>query len=509
MSKANFSTQSGDTINTVDTSNDLWKNSANALKNSVLEKDEKAFNDAVKAIKTGAIRFNSFITNEEAMILQGLKNTLGIKLFNQEALNFKKFMSAYSSTAGKKLYSANLESIKKSDGIIVVGSRIVTDNPAVHEVIASASSDNDARVLYMHPLEDSVMLKLTTQFVKYEVGTEEGVMALIAKTLLEGQDLSAEQKSFFSELDEGYVEAESNVGEDEMQELSAQFAKTKNQVLILGADLIAHDKAENIARLAGMIENYTTFKVMIVSPSTNTLGASLICDLDEDNQDVACVGYNTQGDFILSSLGEGDLDMPSFNQQEGTFTNINKCVVSTGTALPYNGYVLNDLALVLGAKIKNTTDYTAQLPKYAGFKSIKFDELEVGNEDKNTRGYELEIGECNIHGVLTEVDSLPEFNGTVLYNCNPLHQFSANTHQAHHVDDEACLLGSKQFSVAAKLQDGDSVEFSFAGTRQSRVFKVDSDLKGTVALNPSFDLGLASISSMYRYEAVKILKMGS
>ncbi|PHR59611.1 MAG: ferredoxin [Arcobacter sp.] len=479
--------------------------------NAVFEKDEKAFDEAIAAIKSGAIRFNSTITNEEAMILQRLKEKLGIKLFNQEALNFQKFMSAYSTTSGTKLYSATLESIKKSDGIIIIGSRIVTDNPGVRYAITTAARHNGARVAYMHPLEDSYMKNTATQFVKYEVGTEEGVLALVAKALLEGKDLPVELTSFFDSLDEGYLEAESNVGEDEMKLLSKQFIRTKKQTLILGADLISHAKAENIARIAGMIEKHTNFKVMIVSPSTNTLGVSLICDLDEDKNNTYSVGYNTKGDFILSSLGNAKLDMPALNQQEGTFTNIDKRVVPTNVALPYNGYVLNDLAMALGVKAKYTIDYTAELPEAKGFKNVKFDDLEVryGSEVLDTRGYELEMGVCNVKGAIDAVNSLPEFNGTVLYNCNPVLQFNANTNMAHQLDEEACLLGSEQFAIAAKLQDGDKVEFSLANVKQNRTFKIDADLKGTVALNPSYDLGLDATTSSYRYETVKISKMGS
>ncbi len=481
------------------------------FENRIFEKDEVAFNEAVKAIKSGAIRFTSTITNEEAMILQGLKKSLGVKLYNQEALNFQKFIAAYSSTSGNALYTATLDSIKKSDGIVIIGSRIVTDNPAVRYAMTTAARHNGARIAYMHPIEDTYMKNTATQFVKYEVGTEEGVMALLAKTLLAGCELDAQTASFFESLDEGYLEAESNVGADEMKLLSKHFTRTKKRTLILGADLIAHDKAENIARIAGVIERNTDFKVMIVSPSTNTLGVSLICDLDNDKHDTYAVGYNTKGDFILSSYGDGQLDMPSLNQQEGTFTNIDKRVVPTNVALGYNGYVLNDLSNALGLKAENTIDYTARLPKEAGFSGMEFDALEAryANEVKDTRGYELENKTVAIDGVLSAVDTLPEFNGSVLYNCNPVLQFTPNTNKAHQLDDEACLLGSEQFAIAAQLTDGESVEFSFGKTKQTRTFRIDHELKGTVALNPSFDLGLEAVSSLYRYQAVKISKVRS
>lgn len=481
------------------------------FENHVFDKDKEAFDEAVAALQSGAVRFNSVITNEEAMILQRIKEKTGIKLFNQEALNFKKFMKAYASTSGNALYTATLDDIRKSDGIIVIGSRVATDNPAVRYAITTASRHNGARISYMHPIEDKLMKNTATQFVKYEVGTEEGVMALVAKALLEGKDLDSQTKAFFDALDQGYLEAESNVGDDEMASLKKSLVRTKKRTLILGADLIAHAKAENIARLAGLIEKNTDFKVMMVSPSTNTLGVSLICDLDEDDKTIASVGYNAEGTFTLSSLGEGKLDMPSLNQQEGTFTNIDKRVVPTNVALPYNGYVLNDLANALGLEAKNTIDYTVKLPVSAGFQAVDFDDLEAryANEVKDTRGYELTNNSVAAEGTLSEVNELPEFNGTVVYTCNPVLQFTPNTQKAHQLDDEACLLGSEQFAIAAKLEDGDSVEFSFADTKQSRIFKIDAELKGTIALNPDYDLSLAAMSSSYRYEVVQISKVRS
>ncbi len=479
--------------------------------NKIFDKDKEAFNEAVAAIKSGAIRFSSMITNEEAMILQRLKEKLGIKLFNQEALKFKKFLNAYASTSGNALYSATLDDIRNSDGIIMIGSRITTDNPAVRYAMTSASRHNGARISYMHPMEDALMKNTATQFVKYEVGTEEGVMALVAKSLLEGKELDDNAKAFFGALDEGYLEAESNVGDDEMATLRKSLVRTKRRTLILGADLIAHDKAENIARIAGLIEKYTDFKVMIVSPSTNTLGVSLICDLDIDKNDTYAVGYNTKGDFTLSSFGNGKLDMPSLNQQEGTFTSIDKRVIPTNVALPYNGYVLNDLANALGVNAEYTIDYTAQLPREAGFNGTAFDALEVryANELKDSRGYELDNKAVEVTGSIEALSELPEFNGTVLYNCNPVLQFTPNTNKAHQLDDEASLLGSEQFAIAARLADGDRVEFSLDGIKQNRTFKIDTELKGTVALNPSFDLGINAVSSEYRYQTVKISKVGS
>jgi hypothetical protein len=73
----------------------------------------------------------SMITNEEAHILQLLKEKLGLKLFNEDARLYGEFMSAYSSVSGKLHHSGSLDAIKQADGIIILGSRVATDNPGV------------------------------------------------------------------------------------------------------------------------------------------------------------------------------------------------------------------------------------------------------------------------------------------------------------------------------------------------------------------------------------------
>ena len=110
-----------------------------------------------------------------------------------------------------------------------------------------------------------------------------------------------------------------------------------------------------------MIEKSSTVKVAMIPPKTNSLGVALICDLDDDASGYT-VGYNENGDFKLSALGDGDLDMPAMNQQEGTLTNMHKRVTPTNAALEFDGYELNDLMKVLVDAPAETIDWTKELP---------------------------------------------------------------------------------------------------------------------------------------------------
>jgi NADH-quinone oxidoreductase subunit G len=246
---------------------------------------------------------------------------------------------------------------------------------------------------------------------------------------------------------------------------------------------------------------------VVVPNEVNTLGVSLIADLDKDEDIIDVVGYNAKGNFIISSLKFANLFVPALNQQEGTFVSIDNRVVPTNVALSYAGYTLNDLASACGVVKEKSVDYTAELPSFGGFKNREFDSLEnylsAGGEDE--RGYLLDEVKCKMSRKLDQIADLPEFNGTIIYNSNPVLQFNAYTNKAKQLEKENTLRGSAQFAAAAKISDGDRVEIQFGSKMLIREFKLDATLKGTIALNPTFDD--VADASRYKFEKSKIMRV--
>jgi len=480
--------------------------------NKNVTKDTKAFQSAVEAVKNAdSIIFAAQITNEEAFILQKIKEKTGAKLISGEARAYQKFMQAYGAVTGKSLYSGTLKGISESKAIIVFGTKIYDDSPTVKYHINMASKWHRARVAYMHPLEDLEMKNIVTQFIKYEVGSEEGVAALLADTLLKGIEVPFAVKTFLDDLDIGNLSAESNVGEEELEALRKSLIKKTGFSLVVGSDLYAHPRATQIAKLLALLEKYADFNVVCVPPAGNAMGVSLICDLD-DEAEGKTVGYNAAADFTLSALGDGDLDMPALNQQEGTLTTNDKRVVPMNVALPYGGYVLNDIANALGLEAEYTIEYTKALPVEKGFEAQEFDTLPdyfdtVGMEH---RGYLLGERKIFLDETLDELAELNGFDGAVVYNCNPTEQFSAFTNICKPLEQEAFLLGSLQFATATKLSEGESISYSIDGVTFKRVFKIDTSMKGTIALNPTYDMGLsAPLVSSYRFSRLDFTKMNN
>jgi len=451
------------------------------------------------------------ITNEEALILQRLKETFGLKLFNEEAKAYQTFMQAYASISGKSAFGGTLDAIAQSDAIIVLGGRITTDNPGVRYAMTTAARHNGAKIIYMHPLEDALLQNVVTQFVKYEAGSEEGVMAMLAKTLLLDADLGDEFRTYFNELDEGYLCAESNVGDEEFARIAKSLRRMKRKTLVIGSDVLNHDCAQNIARLSALVETYTDFSLVIIPQNVNTVGVSLVCDLDRDEKITGVVGYNASGDFVIGSSAQSDLVVPALNQQEGTFVSMNHQLLPTNVAIGFEGYCLNDVSNALGLRMVNTIDYTAQLPKSKGFNGTAFDKLGnfYGSLGEDNRGYLLETCNVEVNGKLSNVDTLPEFNGTVIYRCNPVNQFNTYTARTAQLEQDNALHGSAQFAAAARISDGDRVEIDSKGSVEVRTFVLDANLKGTIALSPTYDTKFGVMNESYRFEKIKIMRVGS
>ncbi len=289
---------------------------------------------------------------------------------------FQRFMNAYKSISSASSYSGSIEQVEDYESLLVIGSRVSSESPELYKRLKSASEKNSAKILYAHPLEDIAMQSVATQFMKYEPGAEEGVVALLAYYLLRDVELPEKTRTFLNDLDLGYLEAESNIGEEEFEDMIELFEGSKKKMLIVGSDIMAHSRVQNIAKLCALIEQNSDFSLLVVPDNKDTISTS------------------------TDSVVNADIEM---------------------------------------------------------------------------------------------VEALPEFNGTVIYNIG------------RDESGDKSLRGSAQFARAAKISDGDFVSVSFGGQTISRKFKVESELKGTIAINPTFDITVDP--KRYKFERSQINKI--
>ena len=251
---------------------------------------------------------------------------------------------------------------KRFDLIIVIGSLLSRNHSSAVEKMQSCMQDG-AKLIYLFTMEDPVFTPKSHFFSRYEVGSEEGVLALLAKALLLHVKLPGSLQNYFDDLDEGYLSAESNLGEEEIEEIQALYTKSKGALIWLGEDVLKHPQYDNCVRLAHAIAAHSH-------------------------------------------------------------------------------------AVVYGAS-----------------------ERTVISED------------------LDDVAPLKSYDGTIVYKC------------LQQENEEAVLIGSAQFEIAAKVQHGVALNVALNDEVYACTFVRDDSLKGTVALMPVGDVGQA-----YPYSVAKIVK---
>jgi len=531
--------------------------------NRDVSKDETAFANALEAFeKADTIKFTSTITNEEAYILQRLKETKGYKLVNPEAKAFQTFLKDYSEISGTALYGSDLKVAHDSNFIVSVGTALKTDNPNARYAFNNSMTMNKGAGLYFHPVVDPVVNQMgksvmsinhaplqeelalylildlfakredlpssvadylagfhSTKTITVEETVKEKVVEIVKEMKVneetgEEEEVEVEKSKMVPKKVSKEVEVDENAllsmlnAPQKFEENMEKFLKKKDAFsLIVGPDLYTHPASKNLARLCALIEKYTAFELVMIPTLTNTLGVTQICDLD-DEAGTYSVGYNTEADFVLSALGEGDLDMPAINQQEGTLTSINKRVNPTNAALGYGGYVLNDLANALGMNAVHTIDYTQALPTAKGFKAQTFDSLPNYYENDGTekRGYVLDsvsVSTGSDENVEAAVDTKVE---KALYLANPVRQFSDFTAKAHQSKEKPGLHASAAYLEANGISEGDKVKVSTLKGEVEVEVSHDHFIDGDIAYLTTFDSKLKSeaLFDGYRFTTASI-----
>jgi NADH-quinone oxidoreductase subunit G len=525
--------------------------------NTTATKDESAFSVAVEAFKKAeTVRFNSMITNEEAMMLQTLKEKMGLKLYNPEVRAFQKFLNHYEAASGNALWTTDTDAMmKKSDFIISIGAALRNDSPAMKYAFNNVQKLNKGAGLYFHPVGDTLIPTFgkSVEVFNHKVGLEEVALYLVLDLFADKEKLPSDVKEYIESFKRTETETikekevktvkemvlNEETGEEEEvskkvtemveKEITVtrnglvdllggdastfdavfekMMKKKENFSMMLGEDLYYHDKAENIAKLVALVEATCDIDVVMTPPKSNALGVALICDLD-DAQSGYTVGYNENGDFRLSALGTGDLDMPAMNQQEGTLCNIAKRVLPTNAAVEYNGYELNDLMQALVGAPELTIDWTAMLPTDRGFKAVTFDSLpnSFTNEGVDNRGYRLETS--NVETELPEVEKFDEdalLEGEIAYRCNPARQFNDFTDKSHEIFETFALYASVEKAESL----GEKVEVVFDNGSITLDVVADNKITGDIVKVADFKAaqGVYDLFGESRYKTVTLRKV--
>ena len=505
------------------------------VNNQQVRKDKDAFNTSIAAFKEAqTICFAGDLSNEEALILQTLKEKFGYKLVCKEVYPFQRFLNSYTKVSGS-LGNANQKDITQSTFVVCFGGALSYDMPVVTHSINNAMKQNKgANLAYFHTMQDRAVNGFVKSAINgiYKPDCEEALALLLASVCIKREQMpnalreqieryerkemqtitkEVKKKVKVKELDaEGNavldeagnekfkeVEEVEKIKEeievttsvlydycgssirDSIEEVKKALEGAKNPILVVGFDIYRAKNAENIAKILGAIESLSQFKIMLLPPTTNALGISLICELDKEGVGYS-IGYNVAGNYRIGTGAENALHLPYLNEQEGTFVNVDKRVVPIAPATPYSGYELNDIARALGLEYENTIDYTQELPLEKGFKSIEYDALQFGflNDGSEIRGYLLgaHFPKETLEVAPIELEELESHN---LYARNPMAHFSRSTLASLHIDSKNGLQLSEKYAQMLGISEGDKVEVRFANGEVVEVLAIlDKGMEG-------------------------------
>ncbi|MFY4810492.1 hypothetical protein ACOTWH_07645 [Aliarcobacter butzleri] len=205
------------------------------------------------------------------------------------------------------------ENIKTSDFIISFGTFFENNLELKDEVLKSIEK-NQTKFVYMFPIDNANLKPFYTQFIKYEVGSEEGICALLLDTFAKNYD--EKTKEFINNLDLGYISAESSAGEEEFEEAFEDYKNSNSKILIIGEDIKNHERVDNIIKLLATIKKYSDFDFLILDEDLeNKINSCEDFDLEEIEK---LKSFN--GTLVYSLVGA---DSPIL-QASQTFANIAK-----------------------------------------------------------------------------------------------------------------------------------------------------------------------------------------
>lgn len=195
------------------------------------------------------------------------------------------------------------EIISKSDYIITFGSFLAADNIEIQEAIIKAIAKNSAEFVYMHPIDNVDLKVYYSQFIKYEVGSEEGISSLLLDTFVKKSDEKIQE--YIDDLDIGYISAESSAGEEEFEEALKRGNDKSVKTLIIGRDIFSHERVENITKILSVIRKYTDFNVVSLDAQFQDILNEVVDENLEELEDL----HSYNGTVLYRIYGEEDTDI--------------------------------------------------------------------------------------------------------------------------------------------------------------------------------------------------------
>jgi NADH-quinone oxidoreductase subunit F len=264
------------------------------------------------------------------------------------------------------------EIIAKSDYIITFGSFLASDNEIIKDSIIQAIAKNSAEFIYMHPVDNVDLRVYYSQIIKYEVGSEEGITALLLDTFI--RHTSSTVQEYINDLDIGYISAESSAGEEEFEEALEKLADKEEAVLIVGRDIVNHPRVENIIKMLSVLNKYSKLTVLALDETVQSAIQKCVEELDEIEE---LASYN--GTVIYTTFekeNEGKLIGSESFARVAKVSNKDKVFINFNNEKIKKDFVIDkDLYGMVALCALNSEDSTSLSQGYR-FKQVKIEKVD-------------------------------------------------------------------------------------------------------------------------------------
>jgi NADH-quinone oxidoreductase subunit F len=156
----------------------------------------------------------------------------------------------------KKEVLTNFDLLQKGDLVLLLGTPLFFNDHLQNVLVHS-----EVETIYMHPIDYKNSALHVSQYIKYEVGSEEGICALLLYFF--AHNAGSNIQDFIADLDIGYLSAETSVGEEELEEVLEKSKEANTIYLVLSTDLLGHKNAANIIKILGALNLYSPLNLII------------------------------------------------------------------------------------------------------------------------------------------------------------------------------------------------------------------------------------------------------
>ncbi len=190
-----------------------------------------------------------------------------------------------------------MKNLKSYDLLISLGEMFIDKKPDFGcDLVYINTSDNE-------DLKRKYNFKIN--FIKYEIASEEAIILLLLYYFSIG--LKKDFDAFLSSLDIGYLSAESNISEEEFEDLKIlcedKNKRKKNVALLISKDIFLHKNVKNIKALLAKLDEFKIFD-LILPEGIKLQSNSLAKDCEVFSYD-GTVLYSGAKSFVKNTLFAG------------------------------------------------------------------------------------------------------------------------------------------------------------------------------------------------------------